>query len=244
MADSFILYKKKKTLFDKLSCEQAGQLIKAIFQFQENGERPADAMIDFLLEDFVVDFEKAADIREKRKQSGKQGAERRWAKTTQTKNPQPSIPQTQSSSNVLFDIPVTPKNTAKKPNMQEIKDFWNTHITSKVIPKITDILHNREMAVKARFQEYGQEGILKVISKVAVSKFLNSGTFHVTFDWVFRPNNFAKIIDGNYDNDKSSKTNNTSNATSVLDVFNQVFNDGNNSTESESTIDIEATVVD
>jgi len=244
MADSFIIYKKKKALFNKLSCEQAGQLIKAIFQFQENGERPEDAMIDLLLEDFVVDFEKAADIREKRKKSGKQGAERRWAKTTQTKKTTPSVSQQSQPSNVLFDVSVSPtaNNTVKKPNLTEIKEYWNANIKGNVIPKISKIQHDRAGKVNARFKEYGREGIITVISKVANSRFLNSGTFHVTFDWVFSPNNFPKILDGNFDNDKVNNKK-SSNATSALDVFNQVFNDGNNSTEPESTIDIEATVV-
>ena len=51
-------------------------------------------------------------------------------------------------------------------------------------------------------REYGNDAIYEAIQKATKSSFLNGGGnrgFCATFDWIFLPTNFPKIIEGNYD---------------------------------------------
>ena len=65
----------------------------------------------------------------------------------------------------------------------------------------------REMAISTILSHYSQSEIDKVFDKVAKSDFLtgiNNINFKVTFDWLFNMDNFAKVLEGNYDNRKES----------------------------------------
>lgn len=56
--DSFILYTEQKEIIDKLSDEQAGKLIKAIYEYAEKGEMPK---LDSLLDIIIIPFKQALD---------------------------------------------------------------------------------------------------------------------------------------------------------------------------------------
>lgn len=78
---------------------------------------------------------------------------------------------------------------------------FNKAMQNKAIPQISRMTPRRKSAVKARISEYGHESILKAIGNAAESRYLNAGTAHnflATFDWIFRPNNFSKVLEGNY----------------------------------------------
>lgn len=83
---SFIMYKRKKSQIAMLSDSDAGRLFKAIYDYQCDGTRPEDAMINLLLEDFIVDFTKDdtkyEEVSRKRAEVGKKGAAQRWSRTT------------------------------------------------------------------------------------------------------------------------------------------------------------------
>lgn len=80
MKDSFILYTDQKEIIDKLTDEQAGKLIKAIYQYAKDGTTPK---LDMLLEIAFIPIkqnlernsEKWEDIKQKRSEAGKLGAE-------------------------------------------------------------------------------------------------------------------------------------------------------------------------
>lgn len=122
--ESFILYKKKKSLFDKLPDTTAGQLVKAIFQYQEDGSRPADSMIDLLLEDFIVDFDKDGAKYASFVESRRKAAQHRWAKeceetkaneTAPTPTAKSTVPASQSPASDLFGDTALAHVVVKKP---------------------------------------------------------------------------------------------------------------------------------
>ena len=74
---------------------------------------------------------------------------------------------------------------------------------SKIIPE-----KERDKLLKARIREYGVDSVLQAIENVKNSDFLMGRTggsrpFQATFDWFIRPNNFPKVLDGNYQNKRS-----------------------------------------
>ncbi len=96
---------------------------------------------------------------------------------------------------VKLDEPITKINYK-----QYFKHFNNR---CKRLSRVTVLTKQRRTAIRARLQEYDHQTILKMINEAAESDFL-SGENHrgwmATFDWLFRPNNFVKVLEGNYAN--------------------------------------------
>ena len=54
----------------------------------------------------------------------------------------------------------------------------------------------------ARIAEYGADAVLEAIEKIRGSDFLkgqNAKGWLITFEWFVKPNNFPKVLEGNYD---------------------------------------------
>lgn len=86
------------------------------------------------------------------------------------------------------------------------------------IPKIQRMTEKRRAAAKARFREYGREAIAQAIANAANSSFLNGGGnqgFIADFDWIFRPNNFPKVLEGNYNNHAHQPNNRPANGGAI-----------------------------
>ncbi|MGO5158720.1 MULTISPECIES: phage replisome organizer N-terminal domain-containing protein [unclassified Bilifractor] len=64
----------------------------------------------------------------------------------------------------------------------------------------------RYQCLIARLNEYGPGKVLEAIQKIRNSDFLQGKrtSFVVTFDWFVKPNNFPKVLEGNYDNAQGS----------------------------------------
>ena len=92
-------------------------------------------------------------------------------------------------------------------------DFFNQEIKSAgaVIKPIQIMTDKRKGSLNARLREYGKQKLAIAIQKAARSDFLNGQNdraFIATFDWILKPNNFPKVLEGNYDNDKFNFSNN------------------------------------
>lgn len=84
------------------------------------------------------------------------------------------------------------------------------HSMCPSLPKVAKLTQQRKDAIKARFNEYnGQQTFEEVFKKVETSDFLTGRMegrdFKASFDWIIKPSNFIKILEGNYDNRKSTK---------------------------------------
>ena len=60
----------------------------------------------------------------------------------------------------------------------------------------------RAKSLRARIREYGEEKVMMAVAMVKNSDFLlgKKTDFQITFDWFVKPDNFAKVISGNYNN--------------------------------------------
>jgi hypothetical protein len=66
----------------------------------------------------------------------------------------------------------------------------------------------RYQCLNARLREYGIEKVLSAINNIRNSDFLqgkNRKGWAITFDWFVLPNNFPKVLEGNYDNQQGSQ---------------------------------------
>lgn len=83
--------------------------------------------------------------------------------------------------------------------------YFNEAVAGTAIQRIRVISNPRKRLLDARCKEYGKDAIAEVIKKAVASAFLNgsaSEKFVATFDWLIRPRNFLKVLEGNYDNRK------------------------------------------
>lgn len=82
---------------------------------------------------------------------------------------------------------------------QKVIDEWNSLGISPISRLASGT--NRYSMLNARLKEYGLDAVLQAIWNVRLSSFLrgqNKNGWTITFDWFVKPNNFVKILEGNY----------------------------------------------
>ena len=102
----------------------------------------------------------------------------------------------------------TKVDTLSSPNWADnFVKFFNATIdkNNSVIAKVRIIQGNREKQLKARIKQYGEESVCEAVTKATLSPFLNGQKgFIASIDWILKPNNFPKILEGNYDKRETS----------------------------------------
>lgn len=94
----------------------------------------------------------------------------------------------------------------EKIDYQKLIAFWNENSKGRW-GTLRNIENNRRKMVKARIRTYGKDVFAEAILKACASDFLARQQWF-SFDWLICPNNFDKVISGNYDN-KSIPNNGT-----------------------------------
>lgn len=72
-----------------------------------------------------------------------------------------------------------------------------------IIPRCKSCDGKRREFVRARIREHGLDAVYEMITKASQSDFLNGKSrsgWIADFTWLFRPSNFQKVLEGNYDN--------------------------------------------
>lgn len=85
-----------------------------------------------------------------------------------------------------------------------IIESWN----SLGLNKIISLKGKRATMLNARIKEYGLENVLKAIGNIRNSSFLrgqNRTGWTISFDWLIKPTNFLKVLEGNYSDDVINK---------------------------------------
>ena len=98
--------------------------------------------------------------------------------------------------------------TQPKSFREKVLRYFNGKMAGKSIKPIKAITDGtkRSESLKARVREHGRDAIFQMIDKAAGSQFLNGYNkkgFTATFDWLILPNNFIKVLEGNYDNENN-----------------------------------------
>lgn len=100
-----------------------------------------------------------------------------------------------------IDTITVSKDTVCRTDVQRIVHAWNdlgVSAVSKLSPNT-----KRYNNLRSRMRDYGTENVLKAIDNIRHSDFLmgrKGDGWRITFDWFVLPNNFPKVLDGNYSN--------------------------------------------
>lgn len=96
-----------------------------------------------------------------------------------------------------------------KTEYSDIKDYWNRMVeeTHSAMRRLTIMSDLRRINVKARIRDYkGDTSVIyRAIDNAMRSDFMNGDNrrgWTASFDWIMRPTNFPKVLEGNYGNEK------------------------------------------
>ncbi len=129
------------------------------------------------------------------------------------------------NTDINTDVNLTVSNdTVRRTDVQRVAEHWNQLAAYGVKPVIS-INHGTKRfdMLRARVRSYGIDKILEAIENIKKSSFLcGSGQkgWFITFDWFVRPNNFIKVLEGNYEGMKDKGSRNKSSPGSKPNQFN------------------------
>lgn len=104
------------------------------------------------------------------------------------------------------------KDNIRQTEVRRLAESWNL-LSEFGIPKISKMASTsqRYKMASARIDQYGIDEVLRAVENIKNSSFLQgSKNFVITFDWFVKPNNFPKVLDGNYTDKKSNEINSSS----------------------------------
>lgn len=99
------------------------------------------------------------------------------------------------------DSPPTPPTGGEASAVDAIMLAWNGMAKEASLTCITSVNGQRRQHARARLEEHGLDNVLSAIAQVGQSDFLcGSGNrgFRASFDWLMKPSNFVKVLEGNY----------------------------------------------
>ena len=110
-----------------------------------------------------------------------------------------SPPEREIEREKELDIEIETEAPPPPINYEEIKQSFNEKCIS--LPQIAKITDKRKQSILARVREHGVESIDTVIDNASKSKFMtgdNQRNWVATFDWIIKPTNYIKVLEGNY----------------------------------------------
>ena len=96
-------------------------------------------------------------------------------------------------------LTVSKETVCRTKDVRRIVEAWNS-LGLNEVREVTGESKRGGM-LRARVKEHGVDGVLEAIENVRKSDFLkgqNAKGFVITFDWFVKPNNFIKVLEGNY----------------------------------------------
>lgn len=156
--DTFILYTEQKEVIDKLSDEQAGKLIKAIYEYVETGEMPnLDNVLDLVIIPFKQNLDRNADkyeeTKKKRSEAGKLGAEIKKQKQAKQANAKfannkqaKQAVNVNDNVNVNEDVLLEKEKNKKRKSFEDV--FLENHCSKELESTLRDFIDMRKTIKK------------------------------------------------------------------------------------------------
>lgn len=96
-------------------------------------------------------------------------------------------------------------DTIRRTEIQQVVDAWN-QMGVNPVSKMT-ASSTRYKMISARIREYSVDNVLKAIENIKQSEFLRGGNksgWSISFEWFARPNNFPKVLEGQYNDHRQN----------------------------------------
>ena len=169
-----------------------------ITHLSENGNTPITHLPNSIEEKETEKKEPKKRIKEKEEENKNKNKKEAYSKEYVSGSPENSGSPDASSSSVP---PIEKENfivSNDEIDFDEIVEFWNA-TTCCVFGKLICIDKSRAKMTRARIIDHGKDSFFQAIRNAAESVFLRSVTWF-SYDWMIRPNNFIKVLEGRYSN--------------------------------------------
>lgn len=163
--DSFILYLEHRTIFEMLTDEQAGRLIKNIFQYEQSGEMPQmDKMLNLAFVPIMQVLDKNRHKYEEKCKKNKENIEIRWNKknTSVYERKKQNTNYTDNDNEYDNDINKKEKNKKRK-TFEDI--FTENNFSEKLETTLKDFIDMRK-TIKKPMTTRALELLLKNLEKL------------------------------------------------------------------------------
>lgn len=101
-------------------------------------------------------------------------------------------------------------HTAKavRTDYQHYVDLYNSHCNA--LPQVKTLNEKRKRLIKRVAREVSEDDLLTALNKANTNPFLrgDNGGWRANFDWLMKPDNITKVLEGNYDRGKSQNSTN------------------------------------
>ena len=201
-----------ETLAKQGKTQLATELIIAIIRFDMTGEEPtiSDDGVEFVWESVIrpqleENIQKYKEVSKARTDAVNNRYKQTNTKVTneykskQSENLNTFV--TDYDDDVDVDIDINKKEEVEEEKTpqkyQPILEAWN----NLPVTNIRIISGKRLQMLKSRIKQYSFDDVLKAIQTIHNSPFLlgdNRRKWQITFDWFILPNNFPKVLEGNY----------------------------------------------
>lgn len=205
----FYIYFDTFQHIERLSFEERGKLFTALYKFAETGEvaeleNPATEMaFSFMSAQIKRDRENYYEKAERQSRIGKlggapkgnQNARKDNRKTTQNNLNNPNNPEEE-------------KEEEKEKEEEYNKIINSFNLICKSLPKVAKLTDKRKHEIIKAKKALGKNSFEFLFSKCERSDFLSGrkgGWNNCGFDWILKPPNIVKILEGTYDNKEADK---------------------------------------
>ena len=228
MCKGMLINTEARGQVDMLTDEEAGKLFKALLGYACTGTpivtdnrllmvvfEGMRAQIDTATERYNSKCERNRQIAIERERRKREDAEARTCTNVTKKENNNNIILLDNNKDKEKEEEKKEVSGAGAPHLpidlKALAVYFNDQVINagSIIKPVRSIERQRAQAVSARCREYGNESVRDVIRKAVISDFLNGKNdraWVASFDWLMKPNNFAKVLEGNYDNGSARPT--------------------------------------
>lgn len=223
--DSVLFYRTFTDAIKELPEDQQLEVFWAIANYGLDGEIPKSGVAAALLTAFrpVIDKNnRKFENRMKAKKNEETIEDNKQEQTGTNENKQEQTgtnkgekgERRKEKGEIIKDI-----SSAEPTPYRQITDLYHKCCTT--MPKVKAITKARQASIRNLYKQYGMDGFEDVFAKAGASDFLSGRTGKWNgcgFDWLIKPTNFVKVLEGTYDNaKKAGRFNNAAERTYNMD---------------------------
>lgn len=166
MKNSFLLYTEQRAIFNKLSDEQAGKLIKAIYEYVETGQiKEIDEMTNIIITPFITVLDKNdkkyEEVRKKRAEAGSKGGKQKVANLANAKSAKQKLANLADNDNVNVN-----DNKLNEFNLYNIYNNFSENKQCDCVSKFTKMRCSRKSTYNIDGKNYCNQHSKDILSEL------------------------------------------------------------------------------
>ena len=208
----FQLFIDNRAQFELLSDVQAGKLMKALFSYAEDGAAPdfeddqaLAIMFSFLRSNIDREFGNYREMCERNRRNGSKrsasGCDPQTKKASGCDSQEEEEKEKEEEKEEEKDKDKDEeKDDAAKAAAECVTVFESFNRLCPKLPRVNKLTKKRRQAIKKALREWSAQELCAAFEKVNRSPFLcgDSGGWQADFDWILKPDNLLRIIEGSY----------------------------------------------